>query len=356
MVTSNIKIEKKKIKGKDRFIIKDIRTGRVLDDANGHGYHTREKAKISWDYKHTSHYRATKWLKHNRDVLKFMDFYFKESNCSDINSVSFNENFLASRIVEGVGRANFEVSDLIAAWKTMYLKTHELPKAEDKSNSASKDADTGDFLEADNAISDEEIYDKVQNDISKKIKIYAYVDKNSKLKQIEDKVTFGEFKGRKVDQVFFTPLLKDRDRKKPDGKVMLLHKIKAYDVIITSSLTNFSLDFADAMQYVMQFVSKGARVIANLEDFDTAGEAEQAMLSKLSAVEKFKENSLKARTKMRNPKVYRELYHLSDFPNFYSLYNSYMNREITKTKFAETLGISTTTLNRLISQWERGER
>lgn len=33
--------------------------------------------------------------------------------------------------------------------------------------------------------------------------------------------------------------------------------------------------------------------------------------------------------------------------------NAYLNREITKTKFAEILGISTTTLNRLIMQWER---
>lgn len=334
-----------------RYVIVDKYTGKVLDDANGYGYHSIEKAQTSWEYKGTEHYKAIVWLKVNKSFLASMDYLYEEVRKGKYSeNVTFDEAFISKMLNQEGIHINFSVSDLLAAWKTL----HAQKRKEKRINK--------EFSEADNPASEEENQTQKITSASKvedtkaEPKLYGYIDKNSEIRQVTDQISFGEYKNRYLDKVFYTPVLKNTDRKKPDGKVMLLNTIKQGDVIITTTLTNFSLDFVQALSIVLGFTKKGARVIAKLEDFDTAGEAEQAMLSKLSAVEKFKENSLKARTKMRNPKVYRELYHLSDFPNFYSLYNSYMNREITKTKFAETLGISTTTLNRLIAQWERGEK
>lgn len=189
-------------------------------------------------------------------------------------------------------------------------------------------------------------------------KIYGFIDKNSQLEQISNPIKLEEYNGRNYDKIFFTPHLKHRDPNKPDGKIMLLKTVKPNDVVITTTLTNFSLDLIAALNIVSKFTQKGVRVISELENFDSNETAEKQMLSLLPKINNFKKNTFNARKKGKeiSKNTYRTLYHISDFPNFYTLYNSYMNSEITKAKFAETLGISTTTLNRLIAQWERGAK
>ena len=41
-----------------RWVMKNINTGEILDDAQGYGYRTAQKAHAAWTYKHPSKKQA----------------------------------------------------------------------------------------------------------------------------------------------------------------------------------------------------------------------------------------------------------------------------------------------------------
>lgn len=141
----------------------------------------------------------------------------------------------------------------------------------------------------------------------------------------------------------------------------LLDTVVAEDVVITSTLTNFSLDFISAIQTVSELDSKGVRVIALMEEFDSRSERGQGLLVELGTMLKFRRNAFEARRKTRLEGIARavaegkykgrQAYSVDDFPNFRELYDQYMYREIGKGEFAEKLGVSRPTLDKLLQDF-----
>lgn len=202
--------------------------------------------------------------------------------------------------------------------------------------------------------------------------IYAYNNNNNSMStMLSGIVPLGIYAGQLFDAIYTTPLftksIKDfvpaQMRIKNDMELQLLNKVVANDVVITATLTNFSLDFISALKTVHDFISKGVHVIAYAEEFDSRSPEGQALLSSLPLMEKFRKNSFEAKREKRRAGIEkavaegkytgRKAYDINDFPNFNELYNSYMFREIGKGEFAEKLGVSRPTLDRLIDEFTR---
>lgn len=202
-----------------------------------------------------------------------------------------------------------------------------------------------------------------------KMKIYALNNDNNNIGQlIGTIVPWGIFAGRTIDAIFTiarVPYVNNR-RVLPapgssDVELRLFEITAPEDVVITSSLTNFSIDFVSALQVVSEFDAKGVRVIAFQEDFDSFSDMAQSLLSALPTMHKFRRNAFAARRKNREAGIARaaaegkykgrQAYSISDFPNFRNLYDQYMYREISKGEFAEKLGVSRPTLDKLLQEF-----
>ena len=77
--------------------------------------------------------------------------------------------------------------------------------------------------------------------------------------------------------------------------IELLQLVKSNDVIITSTLTNFALDFIEALKVVAGFDAKRVRVIAYQEKFDSTYPSEKILIKSLPMMIMFQKNVLKGR-------------------------------------------------------------
>lgn len=138
------------------------------------------------------------------------------------------------------------------------------------------------------------------------------------------------------------------------------------DVLITSTLVNFSRDLYNIILMLSGFSGIGVRVISLRENFDSASENNDALMRALPAMGliQFSIQSEKAaqiknnreRAAERGVEMGRKAFTVSDFPEFPDLYRQYMAREMSKTQFAEAMKISRPTLDKLIAEFEKGAR
>ena len=201
------------------------------------------------------------------------------------------------------------------------------------------------------------------------MKIYALNNDNNNLGQlIGTIVPWGAFAGHTIDALFTIariPFVNNR-RVLPapgsnDIEMQLIETASENDVVVTSSLTNFSIDFISALQTVAEFDRKGVRVIAFQEEFDSFSDEAQSLIGALPTMHKFRRNAFRARRKNREAGIARaaaegkykgrQAYSISDFPNFRSLYEQYMYRELSKGEFAKKLGVSRPTLDKLLQEF-----
>ena len=198
--------------------------------------------------------------------------------------------------------------------------------------------------------------------------IYAYNNPYNNMGQITSNIIpFGIFAGKQFDDIFNAAkdgknssyLLISRE----NGSIDLTDIVENNDVIITSTLTNFSLDFISALQTVANLSKMNVRVIAYQEEFDSYRPLEGILIAALPLMHKFRKNSFKARRANQIKGIHkaaeegksigRKSYTPSDFPDFRDLYNKYMFRDIGKKEFAEILGVSRPTLDKLIEEYTR---
>lgn len=199
--------------------------------------------------------------------------------------------------------------------------------------------------------------------------IYAYNNPYNNMGQIlSGIIPFGEYVGRSFDEIFNAPEVKRKNGGGvmvvgPDGEAQLMEIAKPQDVIITSTLTNFSIDFISALQTVAEFDEKNIRVIAFQEEFDSKNIREKVLLASLPMMHKFRRNAFMAKRKNRIAGIKeaaaegkykgRQSYTPADFPEFTELYNKYMFREIGKGEFAKALKVSRPTLDKLLEDFTK---
>lgn len=201
------------------------------------------------------------------------------------------------------------------------------------------------------------------------MQIFAYNNPYNHMGQIlSSMIPFGVFAGRTFDATYEAPEVSRQSDGRvkvngPDGEEQLLADAKPNDVVITSTLTNFSVDFISALQTVAEFDAKGIRVIAYQEDFDSSNLREQVLIQSLPLMHKFRRNAFKARrqnqlagieTAVKKGKFTgRKPISPADFPDFGEYYNQYMMREIGKGEFAKKLKVSRPTLDKLLEDFTK---
>lgn len=135
------------------------------------------------------------------------------------------------------------------------------------------------------------------------------------------------------------------------------------DIVITSTLLNFSRYLDQALKVVRFFYEKKVRVIALLEKFDSFAENRlmdstiyfDFQVSRAVEQRNMRQNKgqqeIKEKIKEHFQKQGRKRFQVSDFPLFDQYFHEWENGKINKREFADKLGISMATLTRLIEEY-----
>ena len=195
--------------------------------------------------------------------------------------------------------------------------------------------------------------------------VYGFENKNVNIEQISDickKQKYGSFT---IAKIYITELYKRNTSGRiippeyeEDGEEQLLNDVKDGDIVITSTLANFSTVINGMLRSLDQFMNKGVRVISIHEDFDSTTETGIALQRVSKLLDLYQKNCFKsrfvaqkegiARAQEEGKYAGRKALSPSDIPLFDRYYREYMARLITKEVFAEKVGVSRPTLDKLI--------
>ena len=117
-------------KYESRFVVINEDTGKILDDAQGYGYKTAQKAHAAWAYKtrdkskdakksaHRKHIQ--KWLKEHNDFCEAMDTYALEiakGSCGE--DAKFDAKFVKDMLEQSHMEVDFTAGELLRVWEKM---------------------------------------------------------------------------------------------------------------------------------------------------------------------------------------------------------------------------------------------
>lgn len=110
-----------------RYVIVDIESGRILDNAQGHGYKSPQKAYAGYAYKkrdkskdkekQEKEKRIKKWLRENREFTSQLDsqaYYAMKDP-----AVKFDLNFVKKLLKEQNLEPEFTASEILKIWKKL---------------------------------------------------------------------------------------------------------------------------------------------------------------------------------------------------------------------------------------------
>lgn len=113
-----------------RFVVIDEDTGEILDNAQGYGYKTKQKAMAAWNYKNRDKSKdAAKkakeklvkdWMKHHKGFVNAMAQYCFEIECKHSwgPEDKFNAKFVRQMLKDyGLELDGFTAGDLLRVWR-----------------------------------------------------------------------------------------------------------------------------------------------------------------------------------------------------------------------------------------------
>ena len=114
---------------KKRFRIVSTETGEILDDAQGYGYKTPQKAYAGFAYKNrdkskdkerlAKKKRIEAWMKQNRSFVKLMDSYaFEIAKGTMAPDDKFDANFVKNLLKEEGLEPDFTAGELLRVWRS----------------------------------------------------------------------------------------------------------------------------------------------------------------------------------------------------------------------------------------------
>lgn len=111
-----------------RFVVVDKNTGKILDNAQGYGYKTIQKAYAAYAYKtrdktkdkeklvKKKHIRQ--WMKEHKEFVKMMDeFAFEIAKGSWGEDEKFNVKFVKQMLLEHGLEVDFTAGELLKVWR-----------------------------------------------------------------------------------------------------------------------------------------------------------------------------------------------------------------------------------------------
>ncbi len=111
-----------------RFCIVSTDTGEVLDDAQGYGYKTAQKAYAGYSYKNRDKSKdkerlakkkhIEKWMKENKSFVKLMDAYaFEMAKGTMAPDDKFDAKFIKELLKSERLEPDFTASELLKTWR-----------------------------------------------------------------------------------------------------------------------------------------------------------------------------------------------------------------------------------------------
>ena len=111
-----------------RFVVVDAETGKILDDAQGYGYKSAQKAHAAYSYKtrdkskdREKKARVNKikaWMKDHKDFVDAMDIYaFEIAKGSWGPDEKFNTKFVKEMLEQNDLHPEFSAYELLQVWQ-----------------------------------------------------------------------------------------------------------------------------------------------------------------------------------------------------------------------------------------------
>lgn len=145
----------------------------------------------------------------------------------------------------------------------------------------------------------------------------------------------------------------------------LLNKVQPGDIIITSSLVNFSRAHITMIETLNAFLSKEVRIIAPMEGYDSAKYKDKSWLCQYEWQKKYDDNRNIVLRINQNKGIQKakldgkfqghSAAKIEDYKDFERYYELLCAHRITKTKMANELGVSRPTLDKMLKQQENKE-
>lgn len=109
-------------------MVLDKDTGEVLDDAQGYGYKTKQKAYAGWTYKNRDRSKdkekrekenaIRKWMKEHKNFVKMMDtFAFEIAKGSWGPDDKFDTKLVRQMLKDNDLHPDFSASELLRVWR-----------------------------------------------------------------------------------------------------------------------------------------------------------------------------------------------------------------------------------------------
>lgn len=110
--------------GDNRYVIVDKTTGEILDDAQGYGYKSPQKAYACFGYKHRSPKQIKKekhikaWLKENKSFVRLMEeVAFEIAKGSWGPNDKFDTKLVEEMLKENNLEPDFSAAELLRVWR-----------------------------------------------------------------------------------------------------------------------------------------------------------------------------------------------------------------------------------------------
>ena len=134
----------------------------------------------------------------------------------------------------------------------------------------------------------------------------------------------------------------------------MLKDVKAGDTVYIHDFSRLARSTKDLLDLVEQLNEKGVHLVSNKENIDTSTPTGKLMLTMIGAINEFERTNMLERQKegveiaKRNGKYKGGKKKEIDMELFNDLLEQFQRKEISKIKFAEMLGVSRPTLDKLL--------
>lgn len=190
--------------------------------------------------------------------------------------------------------------------------------------------------------------------------ILGFINLYIPLMQIPDALENTEFEKIVFDK-FYTQQVIDNAKAEDEKEIeKLIREAKPGDTLITSTLVNFSQAHNEMLRVIRLLIEKDVRIISLSENFDSENDEGIALIKAMPLLRSYEKNRnhvmmTKKREGIKKAQEEgkykgRTEYELSDFSRFEAYYKAFMHREINKGEFAEKLGVSRPTLEKLLKK------
>lgn len=191
--------------------------------------------------------------------------------------------------------------------------------------------------------------------------IYGYENLNYQFPQISEMIESGAYTDFILDRIFTLRKFKRTDNgriippnREEDAEEIMYNLLTIGDIVITSSLINFSASTDGILKDLKMYLHKGVRIISVMEHFDS-DLLDRQTFEMIAVISEEAQRQRRASQKRgiedaREHGRYGKQVTINDFPKFEEYYLAYQEHQITKTEMSKRLQISRPTLDKLFAQ------